>query len=141
MQQQIAAHGLKHVKSEHTGLFLSPTEKTGSIGVQVRHRLTTHGLALNITNEPLHWFDQVVACGLVDVKATSISNALAKAGQESQLSMGTEMERMAGLFANAFNRDVQPMADMNVEGISGEIMELEKLAEDAGPWPEPPKRT
>ena len=74
MQQHVAtAHHIPTTPSEHTGLFVSPTSKMGSIGVQVRHRLTTHGLALNITREPLAWFDQVVACGLVGVRQTSIS--------------------------------------------------------------------
>ncbi len=57
---------------EHTGVFTSETTKLGSIGIHIRRRITLHGFALNVTNEPLRWFDQVVACGLTDVRATSI---------------------------------------------------------------------
>src|ERR1700722_12035372 len=58
------AHGLDGVPSEHTGVFLDKVTKVASIGVQVRHRLTSHGFAMNVTREPLAWFDRVVACGL-----------------------------------------------------------------------------
>ncbi|KAI0311452.1 hypothetical protein OF83DRAFT_1030825, partial [Amylostereum chailletii] len=58
------AHGLAHHASAHTGVFLDARTKVGSIGVQVRHRLTSHGFALNVTREPRAWFDAVVACGL-----------------------------------------------------------------------------
>ncbi|KAJ7078117.1 hypothetical protein C8R43DRAFT_1053448, partial [Mycena crocata] len=56
-------------------------------GIQQRHLTTpasacksatiaTHGFAMNITREPLPWFDQVVACGLADVKAGSVETVL-----------------------------------------------------------------
>ena len=48
-----------------------------SLGVSVRHRITTHGFSLNITPEPLPWFAQIVACGLEGVKALCIQNELA----------------------------------------------------------------
>ncbi|KAI6133383.1 hypothetical protein EDD16DRAFT_1688973 [Pisolithus croceorrhizus] len=47
-------HGLRTVPSEHMGLFLDATTKVASIGVQ----------------EPLAWFDRVVACGLAGQLAT-----------------------------------------------------------------------
>ncbi|KAH9927490.1 chloroplast lipoate protein ligase [Epithele typhae] len=62
-------HGVEAIPSEHTGVFLDHHTKVASIGVQVRHRLTTHGFAFNVTKEPLAWFDHIVACGLTDVKA------------------------------------------------------------------------
>lgn len=71
-----ASHGLKHYESDNTGLFLSATEKLGSIGVHVRQRLAMHGFAFNVTNEPLAWFDQVLACGLAEVRATSLAGAV-----------------------------------------------------------------
>ena len=42
-------HGLTPTTlSELTGVFLGEKEKVASIGVQVRHRLTTHGFAMNV---------------------------------------------------------------------------------------------
>ncbi|QRW05798.1 lipoyl(octanoyl) transferase [Ceratobasidium sp. AG-Ba] len=69
-------HNLVHHPCEHTGVFLSPDIKIASIGVHVRHRLTTHGIAMNITREPRLWFDEVVACGLDGVRAGSIEGGL-----------------------------------------------------------------
>ncbi|KZT23785.1 lipoyltransferase [Neolentinus lepideus HHB14362 ss-1] len=71
-------HGVTHIPSEHTGVFLDERTKIASIGVQVRHRLTTHGFAMNITKEPLAYFDKVIACGLVDVQAGCIEVAAKK---------------------------------------------------------------
>jgi lipoate-protein ligase B len=67
-------YGIASVPSDNTGVFLNDTTKLGSIGVQVRHRLTTHGFAFNVTREPLAWFSQVIACGLADVKAECMEN-------------------------------------------------------------------
>src|SRR5258708_3954553 len=75
LQLQEAIHALTPTTSENTGVFLNEYEKVASIGVQVRHRLTTHGFAMNITSEPRAWFDEIVACGLADVKSASVEGA------------------------------------------------------------------
>lgn len=59
-----------------TGVFFTPTQKVSSIGVQVRHRISSHGFALNITDEPLDWFNKIVACGLDGVRAESLKGRL-----------------------------------------------------------------
>ncbi|OAX30765.1 hypothetical protein K503DRAFT_778040 [Rhizopogon vinicolor AM-OR11-026] len=68
-------HGITHVPSDHTGVFLDSATNIASIGVQVHHHLTTHGFVMNVTNEPLEWFGRVVACGLADVKAGCIMHS------------------------------------------------------------------
>ncbi|ORX38294.1 hypothetical protein BD324DRAFT_578278 [Kockovaella imperatae] len=62
----------------HVGIFASPTEKVGSIGIHLQHRITSHGFAMNITPEPLAWFDLVLACGLADVKAVSLHDLMVR---------------------------------------------------------------
>jgi len=47
-----------------------------SIGIQIRHRITSHGFAINVTTEPIPWFDLVTACGLNDVRATSLQGTV-----------------------------------------------------------------
>ncbi|KAG9045235.1 hypothetical protein FS837_006773 [Tulasnella sp. UAMH 9824] len=143
MQRQVAEHGLKHVQSEHTGLFMSPTRKLGSIGVQVRHRLTTHGFAFNVTEEPLPWFNQVVACGLVDVKATSISWAVSelvpsRSGAESGITVSGEMDRTLRIFAELMERDMQKVEDGQDDELLSAVTELEDVAAKAGDWPPQP---
>lgn len=128
MKHYASHHGIKSVPSEHTGLFLSPTQKLGSIGVQVRHRLTTHGLAMNITQEPLAWFDQVVACGLDDVKAVSVSGATGKL-----VGVDEEVGLVARELGKEFGRETVPL-EQEDEEIYEVVREVERVAEAAGPW-------
>ncbi|CAE6481582.1 hypothetical protein ACGC1H_001180 [Rhizoctonia solani] len=121
-------HGLAHYPSEHTGVFLSPDEKIASIGVHVRHRLTTHGIAMNITQEPTAWFDQVVACGLDGVRAASIEGATGK-----QVSVAQEAQRFAEILARKMGREIAPL-DESHPAIWEIVQELEREAVAAGLW-------
>lgn len=108
------AHGLVPAESEHTGLFLSEHEKVASIGVQVRHRLTSHGFAMNVTHEPRAWFDEIVACGLADVKAASIEGASGK-----KLNVEGEIPGIVKRFGQVMERQMVPL-----EIGTGELGEL-----------------
>jgi len=92
------------VASEHTGVFLGPCEKVASIGVQVRHRLATHGFAMNVTREPRAWFDQVVACGLADVKAASVEGATGR-----KVEVGMEVPGIVERFGRVMDRRMVPL--------------------------------
>ncbi|KAG6812062.1 hypothetical protein H0H92_004593 [Tricholoma furcatifolium] len=128
------AHGIETTPSDHTGVFLDETTKIASIGVQIRHRLTSHGFSLNITREPAAWFDQIVACGLSGVRAGSVETALSKA-----VDIDAEMDDLAGRFGRLYEREVIPM-DISKEGEMGEaIALLETEAIQAGPWATVPK--
>ena len=107
-------HGLKLTTSEHTGVFLNAKGKVASIGVQVRHRLTTHGFAMNVTHEPRAWFDEIVACGLADVKAVSIECATGR-----KVDVGMEVPAMVNRFGRVMERQMVPL-----EMGSGELAEL-----------------
>jgi len=121
----LESHGIEPVPSQHTGVFLDSATKVGSIGVQIRHRLTTHGFALNITREPLGWFDQVVACGLDDVKAGCVETAAGK-----DLDVADEIPRLVDIFGRLFERGMVKM-EPDAEGEAGHaIMALEKEASD-----------
>lgn len=130
----LEAHGIKHAPSDHTGVFLDAHTKIGSIGVQIRHRLTTHGFAINITREPIPWFDQVVACGLADVKAGSVESVIGK-----PVNIHEEIPGLLSRLGRMLERDFQPMnlAD------EGEVGEAIAVAEDnalrAGDWAEAPQ--
>jgi len=127
-------HGIRHTPSEHMGVFLDPITKIGSIGVQVRHRLTSHGFALNITREPLPWFDQIVACGLADVQAGSIESKLQK-----YLSVQDEIPALIKQFGHVFQRDMVKMVPQDEGEIGEALMALENEAEEAGEWSEKPR--
>lgn len=128
-----SAHRLAHVPSEHTGVFLDPTTKVASIGVQVRHRLTTHGFAMNVTQEPLEWFDKVVACGLADVKAGCIALATGE-----QIQVYDVIEGMVGAFSQSYGRDMKKLELGSVGELGKVILELEEEALEAGDWPRIP---
>ena len=126
-------HGIKHTPSEHTGVFLDAQTKVASIGVQVRHRLTTHGFALNVTPEPLPWFNKVVACGLPDVKAGCIANAVQPDAADT-ISVSKELPSLVQRFGRLYERDMVPLditADGEVEA-AVRLMELASL--EGGQW-------
>lgn len=101
--------------------------------MQVRHRLTTHGFALNVTNEPLKWFEQVIACGLDGVSASSIQSTT----QKSNVKVVEEMENIVQAFGEAYQR---PMQGISRDGeIWDAIQELEEVAAQAGSWPREPQ--
>ena len=127
-------HGITTIPSEHTGLFLDESTKVASIGVQVRHRLTTHGFAFNVTPEPKKWFDRVVACGLDGVHAGCIADASTK----TNVSVEGEIASLVERFGRAYERDMAKL-DPQMEGEVGElIVELEEAARDLGAWSDAP---
>jgi lipoyl(octanoyl) transferase len=118
------AHGLTSTESEHTGVFLGEHEKVASIGVQVRHRLTMHGFAMNVTREPRTWFDEIVACGLADVKAASIEGAAGK-----KLQVGVEVPGIVERFGRVMQRQMVPL-DVGADELGELVYALEQETRD-----------
>ena len=58
-----------------TGVWVEGQRKLAAIGVRVRRGVTTHGLALNVNTE-LHWFAEMVPCGIPDKEVTSLAREL-----------------------------------------------------------------
>ncbi|MEP6952782.1 MAG: lipoyl(octanoyl) transferase LipB, partial [Solirubrobacteraceae bacterium] len=56
---------------DYTGVWLED-RKIASIGVHVSRSVTTHGFAVNVDND-LQPFNWVVACGLPEVRMTSVT--------------------------------------------------------------------
>ena len=48
--------------------------KVAAIGVKLNQHVSNHGFALNVTDEPLAYFEGIVPCGLDDKAVTSIAN-------------------------------------------------------------------
>jgi lipoyl(octanoyl) transferase len=83
----------------YTGVWVQE-RKIASIGVHVSRGITTHGFAVNVENdlEPFTW---VVACGLPDVRMTSLASELAPAGSTG---MDCMRRRLAFHFCQAHGR-------------------------------------
>jgi len=114
-------------------VYLNETTKIGSIGIQVRHRLTSHGFAFNITREPLAWFEQVVACGLADVKAECVENVMGR-----PIAVNEVIPPLVETFGRIYGKEMEEM-DLGHEGGVGELIrELEEEAIAVGNWTKEP---
>jgi lipoyl(octanoyl) transferase len=84
---------------DYTGVWVAD-RKIASIGVHVSRGVSTHGFAVNVTNDltPFTW---IVACGLPDVAMTSITQEL---GHEPAGGIDAFAERMAHCFREAHER-------------------------------------
>ena len=126
-------YGIASIPSDNTGVFLNGTTKIGSIGVRVRHRLTVHGFAFNVTREPLAWFNQVVACGLADVKAECMENVMG-----GPITVGEAIPPLVETFGRIYGKEMGEM-DPEREGEIGELIrELEEETITMGGWSKEP---
>jgi len=55
-----------------TGVWVGGDKKVCAIGIHCRKWITTHGFALNVTND-LTLFDDIIPCGIKDKKVTSLA--------------------------------------------------------------------
>jgi lipoyl(octanoyl) transferase len=76
-EQRIVARSRAAEGIDYTGVWVEQ-RKIASIGVHVSRGVTTHGFAVNVEND-LEPFSSVVACGLPDVRMTSLADELGEA--------------------------------------------------------------
>jgi lipoyl(octanoyl) transferase len=84
--------------SRKIGPSAGAARKIGSIGVHVSRGVTTHGLAVNVSND-LQPFEWIVPCGIEGVAMTSLSREL---GAEQDL--GAFADTVAGRFGAVYDR-------------------------------------
>jgi lipoyl(octanoyl) transferase len=86
---------------DYTGVWVED-RKIASIGVHVSKAVSTHGFAVNVTNdlEPFSW---IVPCGLPDVTMTSVEQEL---GHEPDGGLDAFAERIAQCFCEAHGRQL-----------------------------------
>ena len=75
--------------------------KIAAIGIHIARWVTTHGFALNVTDEPLPRFAGIVPCGITDGDVTSIQRVLGTAPPFDAL-----IARLLPHFAAVFGREV-----------------------------------
>ena len=73
-EEGIAARSRRDEGIDYTGVWVED-RKIASIGVHVSRGVTTHGFAVNVEND-LDPFSWVIACGLPDVRMTSVAAEL-----------------------------------------------------------------
>jgi lipoyl(octanoyl) transferase len=91
----IAARSRGDEGRDYTGVWVQD-RKIASIGVHVSRGVTTHGFAVNADND-LQPFEWVVACGLPEVRMTSITNETRRGGH-----LPCFRKRMAFRFAESY---------------------------------------
>jgi lipoyl(octanoyl) transferase len=84
---------------------------------------------MNVTNEPLEWFGQVVACGLADVKAGCITEAKGKNVRVEDVVPG-----IVDAFGTLYGRDMVKLYPQNAGELGEAILALEENALAAGEW-------
>ena len=97
--------------AKYTGVWVTDKDKIASIGVQVRHRVTSHGFALNVDNRALEGFSSIVACGLPDVRMTSVSEQLGKRSASPHTDILSVATMAASQLAQTLQREHAPLAD------------------------------
>ncbi len=71
----LSRYGLKvERRKKYPGLWLG-SRKIASIGVQLKHWVTFHGIAININND-LSIFDNIIPCGIEDIKMTNLEKEI-----------------------------------------------------------------
>ena len=71
-----ACAGVAAARSEHVGIWAGDN-KICALGVNIRTRCTTHGLAMNCCTD-LDWFEEIVPCGIEGRGVTSLSRELGR---------------------------------------------------------------
>lgn len=77
-------------------------DKIAAIGVHLSRWITTHGFALNVTEEPLGYFHGIVPCGIVDGGVTSIERSLGRPVEVADV-----VARLCAHFADVFGREIE----------------------------------
>jgi lipoate-protein ligase B len=90
--------------AEHPGVWVGE-KKICSIGIHVSHHITTHGFALNVSND-LRYFEYVRPCGLSGEVMTSISELLGH-----QVAVETIIETLIPSFSEIFGLSCEQESD------------------------------
>lgn len=98
--ESLADYGIEgEILPGFTGVWVGG-DKICSIGVAVRHWVSYHGFAFNVTPNFRHW-SLIHPCGLVDKTVTSLSRLLGK-----EIEMQEVKEKAAMKFASVFDMEL-----------------------------------
>ncbi len=76
-------------------------DKIAAIGVHLSRWVTTHGFALNVTDEPLPYFAGIVPCGITDGGVTTIERLTGR-----RLALEELAPPLLGHFGEVFGREI-----------------------------------
>jgi lipoyl(octanoyl) transferase len=93
------------------GVWVGP-RKIASLGIHLRHWVTTHGFALNVSTD-LSFFGGIVACGMPGAPMTSIERLAGRAPGLEEVAT-----RVTRHFCDVFEREALPIAAADLEEIA-----------------------
>jgi lipoyl(octanoyl) transferase len=100
----LTAYGISGARSPRKDRITSVwvgNDKIAAIGVHISRWITTHGFALNVSDEPLARFGGIVPCGITDGGVTSIERVLGRAPALTEVA-----GRLVPEFARVFGREI-----------------------------------
>jgi lipoyl(octanoyl) transferase len=113
MIDSLAEHGVEAgLREGLTGVWVGE-RKIGSIGVHVNRGVTTHGLAVNVSND-LQPFEWIVPCGIDHCQVTSLTRELG-AEQDPDRFASTLAER----FGEVYERRLEWVEDLDAVEAAG----------------------
>ena len=77
-------------------------DKIAAIGIHIARWVTTHGFALNVTNEPLPRFAGIVPCGIIDGGVTAMERILGRPVALTDL-----LDPVRAHFSDVFGREIR----------------------------------
>jgi lipoyl(octanoyl) transferase len=101
-EEGIVARSRRGEGIDYTGVWVD-VRKIASIGVHVSRGISTHGFAVNLTND-LQPFEWIVPCGLPDVQMTSVLREL---DREPRGGSAAFSERVASRLAEAHEHQLR----------------------------------
>jgi lipoyl(octanoyl) transferase len=76
-------------------------DKIAALGIHIARWVTTHGFALNVTNEPLENFRGIVPCGITDGGVTTMERVLGRGPSVSEVARELPVH-----FGDVFGREI-----------------------------------
>ncbi|KAK4865417.1 hypothetical protein LT330_009528 [Penicillium expansum] len=120
----LKSYGVEGFTTEDPGVWVKPIAGSGSgslqprkitaVGVHLRRNISSFGIGLNVTDEPMWFFKQIVACGLEGKEVTSLQGVGVP---------GLEVGDVAAAFVDKF------VSRVNADFACGENAHGEKIEE------------
>jgi lipoyl(octanoyl) transferase len=130
-EQGVLARSRPEDGTDYTGVWVGDA-KIASIGVHLSHGVTTHGFAVNVTNDmtPWTWF---TACGLPTVQMTSVAQELDRDPTCSADLMSCMRKRTAFFVAEALGRRQRLITPERLERALKNSVSVAGVEAEAGP--------